>query len=291
MKTNARAITLIEIIMVLVLSGVVLLGACQLIISHFRFSITLQTGIALTQEVSTIVEDIKAKVSAAKCVQIDTSTGDIYLYDSTNTKTGTYTISGATLTSDATKGYTWSGGSSISYNSKILSNKLYTLTLCDPADPLNTATKLVTITAGVKNPAFPNVGPKVSTTNAYCRIPGTAFPVRLVDSAGVEKGKYSTIQTAINAAGETINASDSNFQDHFVYRYDSASKQLRRLVFRSSGSARASVPAPGAIIATDIQEIEFKIPPPLSTQTEMRKKCKIRLGQKVRFENIEISIA
>jgi len=103
----------------------------------------------------------------------------------------------------------------------------------------------------------------------------TNYSVYAMDTkgGGSDGDAYWILQApAINAAGETINASDSNFQDHIVYRYDSASKQLRRLVFRSSGSARASVPAPGAIIATDIQEIEFKIPPPLSTQTEMRKK-------------------
>jgi len=92
------------------------------------------------------------------------------------------------------------------------------------------------------------------------------------EGGGSNGDAYWILQVpSINAAGDTINASHLNHQDYIIYHYENASDRLRRIVFtpQSSGSARPYNYPTGQIIATGVQSIEFRIPPPLSTQTEM----------------------
>jgi len=78
---------------------------------------------------------------------------------------------------------------------------------------------------------------------------------------------------SINATGDTLNAPSAAYQDHIVYYYEVAYKRLRRIVDIVPGTSRPDpAPYPGRIIANNVEFIEFKIPPPLSTQTDIQKK-------------------
>ena len=215
MTRRAKAFTLAELILTMMLSAVLLLGASQLIISHLRFTTTLEASISLSQEAVVILEHISANVRNSKYVQILPNELDLYGASSTTIPIGTYT---------------WSG-SSLMYGAQLVSNKLAN----PPAfsDPLNTGNqklKLVAVTVNVKDPRFSNFGPKTGTTTAYCRLPGRLNPVRLV-LADIDgnvtpdhiKGYFEHIEDAINSAlfvnGDTVQVSSNEgvlYEEHIT---------------------------------------------------------------------------
>lgn len=76
---------------------------------------------------------------------------------------------------------------------------------------------------------------------------------------------------SIDAAGDTLNAPSATYQDHIIYHYVAAAKQLWRIVVVVPGTSRPDpAPDPGRIIANNVERIEFKLPPPLSEPVDVR---------------------
>ncbi|MCX5666015.1 MAG: right-handed parallel beta-helix repeat-containing protein, partial [Candidatus Omnitrophica bacterium] len=200
MKT-IKGLTLTELILTLVLSAVLLFGAIQLIVSHTKFTTTLQTGISLSQEAVVVVEHIVANVRNSQYVTIGANSLNLYNV-STTVPIGTYTWSGSDLN------YTPQGQAASLVSNKIDQDNPPLFS--DPFTPSNTQTKVLHMAVNTKDSRFPNIGPKSSTTTVYCRIPGP--PVRLwgLNLAGTMgvKGYFSNIQDAINstdcADGDTV---------------------------------------------------------------------------------------
>ena len=203
MKTR-KGVTLIEVILTIVLSGILLLGASQLIVSGTQFFTTLQTGISLSQEANVVLEHISKNIRNSKYVQIDNVADSLTLYNASNAIIGTYTWSGTNLN------YTPQGQSAALVSNKI--DPVNSITLSDPFIPSNTQTKVLQIVVNTKDPKFQSVGPKSGATTAYCRLPGVPTPVRLVSSSLTVKGLYATIQSAITAAsnGDIVQVSSND---------------------------------------------------------------------------------
>ncbi|MDP3788794.1 MAG: prepilin-type N-terminal cleavage/methylation domain-containing protein [Candidatus Omnitrophota bacterium] len=193
---NKRAFTLVELIIVTVLSAVLFFGAGQLIFSHAKFSTTLQAGMALTQELIAITESIAANVRNSSYVEIGTNT--------------------LALHGPAAGDYAWSvpeNENKLYYKSQLVSDKL------DPTTPpvftevtaVNGKTKAISINVKVKDPRYPDAS-KSMTTTAFCRVTASGDLVRVVTDGGTEVGKYSTIQAGVNAAldGYTVQVSYNN---------------------------------------------------------------------------------
>ena len=183
LRQSQKGLTLIEVLIVVILSGLIVIGLGVSIGSSLRASTNLMLKFNTQQEVVYAQRHILEQVRGASTLEITTDPTGLILFDRDGNTIHTYTLDGTTLNFD---------GTSVSENVTNL-----TITSVNPAGA-TTEVKAIEITATIEEP---NTSVAVTlTTGAFAHIP-------VAGGSGVvfnftQNKFYNTIQEAVDEASD-----------------------------------------------------------------------------------------